>query len=633
MSRQVRRKLYDTDSCMKLLYESLVRDFRAVEGVEYKFRDVAALRHSIKSFRDMPIPDCSQASPQLFKKEVQLANLFKRYRFKTDVYTDQELEELTFQKYIDNQTRLCRQQWQPIKLSTSRVLQHARRYLKKILTDKALARFADRCRFSTRATQGNPARDAYIDHKLADPITGHPEHIEWFRNHLAGNEYLSRVLEKCSPTGEPVFDLCTSLTLVQVPKSYKSYRPIMPNTLIGSYHSYGLGQILEEILREEVGLDIEKLQFLHRKYAKLASIHRGWVTADLSAASESFLWWLIARLIPRKWLRELNRGRCRAFRHNGKLYHYASFMAMGIGFTFPLQTLLFYAIVNSCRELLGSEGFVSVYGDDLIYPRKIHDVVKSVFDDIGFVLNDDKTHVSTHFRESCGGDYFRGVDVRPFQPEGQHQLLGPKRYEAFLYQTVNGLLARWHPAEIPITVRAIKLELLRVTRLIKQVPGSFPDYSGWRVDEPDNDYLSGMMPVRCRFKDGTREFVVPHLKSVPRKRYVSQEDAYLYDWFRTKEVGELEQESDILCEFQYIPLGEWKALHTLFRYNTLIRKETYRRGRDSLELVKLPKQPRNYRSRTGKRLARCIAVTPCKLEPQQITSETVSISDWTKIPS
>lgn len=594
-------------------------------GPEYKERELLALRRDMVSFRSVPAPERLQAPPRLFKMEAQLESLFKRYRFKADVYDDAQLEEITFSKFKDLQKRLANHEMRGITHRAFIVVQRARRIVKRILADFDPIPTDSDCRFSNRATVGNPASDAYLDHKLADPITGSPEHIKWFKSHLRNAGYLRDVLTKCSPLGTAMLEVCESLPLVGVPKSYKSLRLIQPNTLIGSYYTYGLGRILVAALKQE-GLDIRKLQNIHKRLACDASKHRKLVTADMSSASESFLWSLICRLLPRKWLRAVNRGRIRYFTQSGHRYNYCSFMAMGIGFTFPLQTLLFYAIVKACCELGNVRGRVSVYGDDLIYPTDAHRYISAVLQDVGMTFNKDKTFVGSNFRESCGGDYYHGLDVRPFSPEGSHQLKGPKQYEAWLYQIANGLRERWCDEEIPITRRTILLEILRVTKLARQVPPSFPDYSGLRCECPATSVFSGMMPVLCRFNHGSREYIVSHLSLTPQHRYVSFEEPYIYDWFRSRAAGEIEEDPQLPV------LGEdFRGWLTMVRRKEQIKemKEWLKSPRESLKLHVLPKQPKRYRSMDGRRLKRCIATTPCKLQPLKIqTNETGSISDW-----
>jgi hypothetical protein len=89
---------------------------------------------------------------------------------------------------------------------------------------------------------------------------------------------------------------------------------------------------------------------------------------------------------------------------------------MGNGFTFELETLIFYVICAVCCELHGltPRGAVHVYGDDLIIPTTVAGTALSLLKYLGFTPNAKKTFLSGVFRESCGGDYFEGADVRPF---------------------------------------------------------------------------------------------------------------------------------------------------------------------------------------------------------------------------
>lgn len=83
---------------------------------------------------------------------------------------------------------------------------------------------------------------------------------------------------------------------------------------------------------------------------------------------------------------------------------------MGNGFTFPLETLLFYSLVRAC---CGNEATVSVYGDDIICPVENIPLVFEVLQACGFLVNTSKSFWSGPFRESCGKDFLFGSDVRP----------------------------------------------------------------------------------------------------------------------------------------------------------------------------------------------------------------------------
>ena len=85
---------------------------------------------------------------------------------------------------------------------------------------------------------------------------------------------------------------------------------------------------------------------------------------------------------------------------------------MGNGFTFPLETLIFWALTASACE--GDVDSVSVYGDDIICPRERADDVIDTLTMCGFKINLEKSFVEGPFRESCGCDYYKGIDIRPF---------------------------------------------------------------------------------------------------------------------------------------------------------------------------------------------------------------------------
>jgi hypothetical protein len=91
------------------------------------------------------------------------------------------------------------------------------------------------------------------------------------------------------------------------------------------------------------------------------------------------------------------------------------FSSMGNGYTFELETITFAAIAMSvCHDcVLGRD--VHVFGDDIIVPSRHATEVCELLSLLGFSLNVKKTFLEGSFRESCGGDYYDGVGVRPYQ--------------------------------------------------------------------------------------------------------------------------------------------------------------------------------------------------------------------------
>ena len=81
---------------------------------------------------------------------------------------------------------------------------------------------------------------------------------------------------------------------------------------------------------------------------------------------------------------------------------------MGNGFTFELETALFWAISKAVA------GHASVYGDDIVVPSASVGFLREVLYYVGFEFNEKKSHYGlSKFRESCGGHFFDGHDVTP----------------------------------------------------------------------------------------------------------------------------------------------------------------------------------------------------------------------------
>jgi hypothetical protein len=87
---------------------------------------------------------------------------------------------------------------------------------------------------------------------------------------------------------------------------------------------------------------------------------------------------------------------------------------MGNGFTFELESLLFYSIAKAVSELLDLEGEVSIIGDDIIINSRGYTLLTEVLNQLGFVVNNEKSFWQGPFRESCGADWFNGNSIRPF---------------------------------------------------------------------------------------------------------------------------------------------------------------------------------------------------------------------------
>jgi hypothetical protein len=160
------------------------------------------------------------------------------------------------------------------------------------------------------------------------------------------------------------------------------------------------------------GIDLND-QTVNQRLAKEA-VSKKLGTVDLSSASDTVSVQLVRSLLPADWFDLLDDLRVKSTLLDGELHELQMFSSMGNGFTFELESLLFYAITRVVMRRSGVRGRVSVYGDDIIAPVRVIPRLRRVFDVLGFVMNLKKTHYRGKFRESCGRHYWDGFDVTPF---------------------------------------------------------------------------------------------------------------------------------------------------------------------------------------------------------------------------
>lgn len=158
-------------------------------------------------------------------------------------------------------------------------------------------------------------------------------------------------------------------------------------------------------------LDLIHGQHLHACKARAASLSGEDATIDHKNASNSTARILVKLFFPEEWYEICNDSRM-AFSAgaDGRAYRLEMFSAMGNGFTFELETLVFWAIARAC----GVERPL-VYGDDVIIPSKHAADYIAAARYFGYETNSRKTYTSGPFRESCGGNYFDGWEITPFR--------------------------------------------------------------------------------------------------------------------------------------------------------------------------------------------------------------------------
>lgn len=204
--------------------------------------------------------------------------------------------------------------------------------------------------------------------------------------------------------------LMTSLgsTFEVVPKDQFKRRTIAKEPMGNMMLQLDAARALRRALGR-IDINLERQQdfhgFLVRKFSE------EFATIDLSDASDRISVELVRALLPSDWFSYLNDIRSKhTFLPCGKRVLLEKFSPQGNGFTFELETLIFYSL---CRVIVPERELVSVYGDDMIVPVSHAEDVQNLLIECGLVVNSKKSYHEGPFRESCGVDTYNGIDVRP----------------------------------------------------------------------------------------------------------------------------------------------------------------------------------------------------------------------------
>ena len=258
----------------------------------------------------------------------------------------------------------------------------------------------------------------------------YPEEFDsrWISVHTRQGYKPTRVYNKLYriPTKVPR----TFCKIVAVPKNYKSARTI------------GMEEIDRQLVLGRIGDGIRTCLENHKgKYATAgritindqsrnqlmslkASLTGALATVDLSAASDSLSFPIVEAVLGRDIFRLVLPFRSNYLDHGARTLAHI-FSTMGSRITFPLECLTFWCILMVARDFLKTFGIdtplddYSVYGDDIICPTDAYETVVDLLNICGFIVNDEKSFGHGYFRESCGCEYYKGIDL--------HSIYWPRR--------------------------------------------------------------------------------------------------------------------------------------------------------------------------------------------------------------
>lgn len=218
-----------------------------------------------------------------------------------------------------------------------------------------------------------------------------------------------------------------------VPKTALIDRSICVEPIINTFLQKGIGRWIRERLAI-AGCNLND-QSRNQKLARQGSIDGSLATIDLSSASDTISYSIVMDLLPFEWFSLLDDLRTPSIKlSDDRKIDLEKFSSMGNGFTFELESLIFFAIAS----VTAGQKNVSVYGDDIIVPTASFETTVKALECYGFSTNEKKSYSTGLFRESCGSDWFSGTNVRPVYLKSLFSFKEVMRFH-------NAFMRRWYP--------------------------------------------------------------------------------------------------------------------------------------------------------------------------------------------
>jgi hypothetical protein len=229
-------------------------------------------------------------------------------------------------------------------------------------------------------------------------------------------EWSAGDLTRAATYGEPCVVEGSKLSFV--PKNERISRSICTEPTLNMFYQLGLGEIITSRLGSYFGIDLGTQPDVNRVMARAGSETGTWSSIDLESASDTISLLMVRAMLPRSIVSYLEILRSPTTSVMGERVQLDMISSMGNGFTFPLQTAIFAAVVKAAYMSVGlpllKGDYVNfgVFGDDLIIDRRARWRVERLLSLLGFIMNADKSFFEGPFRESCGCDYLFGKNIR-----------------------------------------------------------------------------------------------------------------------------------------------------------------------------------------------------------------------------
>lgn len=344
-----------------------------------------------------------------FALDHQVASFLRKYRgFTLDI----DKEQLAYEKFnaAEESCRVTNEKFRilwsgtevPFSALAIDALRIASRKVRSILGNFNDDALRDSCRFGPGSDLSTKGSDTALYDKFSNSGSATPW-VLGILDDVFSEDRIQDFAHEC--------ELVRGNRLSFVPKTALVHRSICVEPRWNMFIQLGIGTMIgDRLLR--CGVDLRD-QSRNQEAAQRAYFD-GLATVDLSSASDTISKNLVLELLGDSDWSDLifkSRSPCTLYkdvwRQNEKI------SSMGNGYTFPLESLIFYGLAYAACCISESQEDIVVFGDDIILPRTAFDTFRILLTEFGFSVNEKKSFKEGNFFESCGADYYQGMNVRP----------------------------------------------------------------------------------------------------------------------------------------------------------------------------------------------------------------------------
>lgn len=222
--------------------------------------------------------------------------------------------------------------------------------------------------------------------------------------------------------------------VILVPKTMKTPRVIAEEPCWMMFVQQGIFRVMTETLLLDKHRYLNRIfgwmdQEPNRLLAREGSRQGGFATIDLSEASDRVSLQLVEDLLSSTgFLKKCvlaARSETAEMAASGRVMKLSKFASMGSALCFPIESMVFFiieALAVSAVEAVAPSTLrvrdlprMRVFGDDLIVPSSVAQMLMSLLESYGLKVNGTKSFTTGPFRESCGSEWFNGEDVSVFR--------------------------------------------------------------------------------------------------------------------------------------------------------------------------------------------------------------------------